>query len=328
MIVITGSCGFIGFHLSKYLLEKGYYILGIDNLNSYYSVELKEARLKILNNYYNFKFVKIDLANSSKFNKIVETYLKQNSIRAFIHLAAQPGVRFSISNPEIYFKNNIYAFFNILEFLRKYNNVEHFIFASSSSVYGLNRKLPFSEEDKTDFPASFYGATKKVDEIMAFSYSLLYQIPTTGLRFFTVYGPWGRPDMAYFKFTDKIIKGEEIEIYNFGKLQRDFTYIDDIINTIGIMVEKGFIKKEKENPFFNLYNIGGSNPVELMYFIELLEKYIGKKANKKFVEFQKGDLEKTWADVENLEKDYNYKPKVSIEEGLKKFVEWYKDFYL
>ncbi|MCR4718167.1 MAG: NAD-dependent epimerase [Firmicutes bacterium] len=320
-ILVTGGAGFIGFHLSKRLLSEGFEVIGYDNLNDYYDVNLKYSRLEILKNYQNFTFIKGDLADKDK----VFALFAEHKPEIVVNLGAQAGVRYSITNPDVYIDSNIIGFFNILEACR-HNPVEHLLFASSSSVYGNQKKTPFSTEDNVDHPISLYAATKKSNELMAFTYSHLYKIPATGLRFFTVYGPFGRPDMAYFSFTDKIIKGEPIKIFNNGDMYRDFTYVDDIVEGICNMLECP--PKEDENgDRYKVYNIGNNKPEKLMYFIETLEKAIGRTAKKEFLPMQAGDVYQTYADVTDLMHDFNFKPSTSIEDGLAKFAEWYKEYY-
>lgn len=314
--LITGAAGFIGFHLSKKFCEEGIEVSGIDNLNPYYNVKLKEDRLNELSRYKNFRFIKLDLNDKENLERAFEKYKFEN----VINLAAQPGVRYSITNPEESIRNNINAFFNLLECCRKFK-VRSLIFASSSSVYGNSSKTPFSIKENVDHPVSLYAATKKSNELMAYTYHHLYNIPVTGLRFFTVYGPWGRPDMAYFKFTEKILKGEKIDIYNFGKMERDFTYIDDVTESIFRLVNKE-LKNE-----YRLFNIGGEHPVNLLYFIETLEKSLGKYAIKNLCEMQPGDVLVTCSDSSELSDYTGFKPSVRIEEGIKKFVDWYRNYY-
>lgn len=328
-ILITGAAGFIGFHLSKRMLEAGESIIGLDNINDYYDVKLKEDRLKILKQYDNFEFVKASLEDAESIEDIF-----RNDIKYVIHLAAQAGVRYSLENPRAYIDSNIVGFLNILEACRQ-NPVKHLIYASSSSVYGGNTKVPFSTADNVDHPVSLYAATKKSNELMAHTYSHLYDIPTTGLRFFTVYGPWGRPDMALFLFTKAIINNEPIKVYNYGKMIRDFTYIDDIVEGIIRLKDKPPIKKEKillEDPStstapYKIYNIGNNHPVELESFIEIIEKEIGKKAVKEYLPIQAGDVPKTFADIDDLITDIDFRPNTSIEVGIKRFIEWYKWYY-
>ena len=315
-ILITGAAGFVGFHLSKKLLERGTKIIGFDNLNDYYDVNLKLARLEILKKYENFIFVKGNLAD----NKAVVELFENHKPEIVVNLAAQAGVRYSIENPKAYIDSNITGFFNILEACRNFP-VKHLLYASSSSVYGNQEKTPFSVTDNVDHPISLYAATKKSNELMAHTYSHLYDIPTTGLRFFTVYGEYGRPDMAYFGFTKKIIDGETIKIFNNGDMYRDFTYIDDIVQGI----ENIIFSTPKSS--YKIYNIGNNKPEKLMYFVETLEKIIGKTAKKEFLPMQPGDVYQTYADVSDLTNDFDFKPNTTIEEGLQKFVDWYLDFY-
>ncbi len=316
-ILVTGTAGFIGYHLTKKLLNS-YKIIGIDNLNDYYDLKLKKDRLKNLK-HKNFKFVKCDISNKED----LENIFNKNKIDKVINLAAQAGVRYSIENPDTYINSNIIGFYNILENVKKYK-IEHLIYASSSSVYG-NNELPFKENDSTDNPISLYAATKKTNEILAQVYSNLYNINCTGLRFFTVYGPYGRPDMAYFKFTKKIINKEKIQLYNNGESLRDFTYIDDII--------EGIIKV-LDNKITKIYNIGSSNPIKLLDFINLLKQTLinnnlieDYELNIELLPKQLGDVDNTYADTENLKKDFSYKPNTNIKEGLDKFIKWYKKYY-
>lgn len=320
-VLVTGAAGFIGFHLSKRLLGLGATVVGFDNVNDYYDVGLKESRLEILRQYEKFTFIKGDLADEAAVSALFDTY--QPDI--VVNLAAQAGVRYSIDHPRSYIDSNIIGFFNILEACR-HHAVEHLLFASSSSVYGNQQKTPFSTTDNVDHPISLYAATKKSDELMAYTYSHLYGIPATGLRFFTVYGPFGRPDMAYFKFTNKIRRGEAIQIYNNGDMYRDFTYVDDIVTGIEHML----CNPPKANELgdrYKVYNIGNNKPEKLMHFIEVLEQAIGKTAKKEFLPMQPGDVYQTYADVSELERDFDFKPATTIEEGLGKFAEWYKDYY-
>lgn len=320
-ILVTGGAGFIGFHLGKRLLEAGCTVVGFDNLNDYYDVQLKYDRLDILKRYEKFRFVKGDLADKEALQNLFETEKPE----IVVNLGAQAGVRYSIENPEAYMQSNMMGFFNILECCRHYP-VDHLVYASSSSVYGANKKTPFSTEDKVDNPVSLYAATKKSNELMAHCYSKLYGIPATGLRFFTVYGPYGRPDMAYFSFTQKIMAGEPIKVFNNGDMYRDFTYVDDIVTGIVNMLDNP--PKEDENGArYKIYNIGNNQPEKLMYFIETLEKCLGKEAKKEFYPMQPGDVYQTYADVTDLINDFDFKPGTSIEEGLSKFVEWYRMYY-
>ena len=319
--LVTGAAGFIGFHLSKKLLEQGARVIGIDNINDYYDVNLKCSRLEILKKFSNFIFIKGDLSSEDIVNSIFQLYNPE----IVVNLAAQAGVRYSIEHPKCYITSNITGFFNILEACRHYP-VEHLIFASSSSVYGNQKHTPFSTEDKVDYPISLYAATKKSNELMAFTYAHLYKIPATGLRFFTVYGPYGRPDMAYFGFTNKIVKGEPIKIFNNGDMLRDFTYVDDIVQGIENMLSNP-PEANANGERYKVYNIGNSKPEKLMYFIETLEKAIGKIAKKEYLPMQPGDVYQTYADVDELVKNFNFKPNTSIEEGLENFIEWYKSYY-
>lgn len=320
-LLVTGAAGFIGFHLSQRLLEQGGTVIGFDNVNDYYDVSLKESRLAILERYENFTFIKGDLADKAAVEAIFEEYKPV----IVVNLAAQAGVRYSIDNPQVYLESNIIGFFNILEACR-HHEVEHLLFASSSSVYGNQEKTPFSTDDNVDHPISFYAATKKSNELMAYTYSHLYGIPATGLRFFTVYGPYGRPDMAYFKFTNKIFEGKPIQIYNDGDMYRDFTYVDDIVEGIEHMLNNP-PKANEQGDQYKVYNIGNNNPEKLMYFIEVLEQSIGKTAVKEYLPMQPGDVYQTYADVSELQKDFDFKPATSIEEGLGKFAKWYKEYY-
>ena len=320
-VLVTGAAGFIGFHLAKRLLSLGASVCGIDNLNDYYDVSLKEARLAILEKEQAFTFVRGDLADEAAVTKLFEDFRPD----IVVNLAAQAGVRYSIDNPRSYIQSNIVGFCNILEACRHYP-VEHLLYASSSSVYGNQEKTPFATTDNVDHPISLYAATKKSDELMAYTYSHLYGIPATGLRFFTVYGPWGRPDMAYFKFTNKIVRGEPIQIYNHGDMLRDFTYVDDIVRG----VENMLCNPPKANEFgdrYKVYNIGNNKPEKLMDFIETLEKAIGREAKKEYLPMQPGDVYQTYADVTDLIRDFDFKPSTPISEGLGRFAEWYKEYY-
>lgn len=318
---ITGAAGFIGYYLSKKLLEAGAEVIGLDNMNDYYEVSLKEERVAGLNAFENFTFIKGDLADKECILGIFKQYTPQ----IVVNLAAQAGVRYSIDHPDDYIQSNIMGFFHILEGCRYYP-VEHLIYASSSSVYGGNEKVPFSVTDMVDRPESLYAATKKSNELMAHAYSKLYRIPVTGLRFFTVYGPMGRPDMAYYKFAKKIMKGEPIQIYNNGDMLRDFTYIDDIVTGITNILGNPPVTDDR-GALYRIYNIGNHSPVKLMDFITTLEKCLGKEAGKEFLPMQKGDVYQTYADVEELMRDYDFKPDTSIEEGLGKFAEWFLSYY-
>lgn len=320
-ILVTGGAGFIGYHLSKKLLEAGCMVLGLDNLNDYYEVQLKKDRLNQLKQYERYEFTKTDLADKSGMEEVFQKFQPQ----IVVNLGAQAGVRYSIDNPEAYMQSNMIGFFNVLECCRHFP-VEHLVYASSSSVYGANKKIPFSTEDKVDNPVSLYAATKKSNELMAHCYSKLYGIPSTGLRFFTVYGPMGRPDMAYFKFAKKIMAGETIQIYNNGDMKRDFTYIDDIVKGIENILNNPPIENE-DGVKYKIYNIGNNKPEKLMDYIETLEKYLGRKAVKEFLPMQPGDVYQTYADVTDLMNDFDFKPETSIDEGLEKFVEWFKSYY-
>ena len=330
--MVTGAAGFIGFHLCKRLLEEGDEVVGIDNLNDYYDVALKKARLAQLESKKNFRFIKLSLEEKER----VLSLFNSEAFDVVVNLAAQAGVRYSLINPYAYLDSNIYGFLNILEGCR-HAKVKHLVFASSSSVYGLNTRMPFSVHQNVDHPISLYGATKKANELMAHSYSYLFGIPTTGLRFFTVYGPWGRPDMALFLFTKAMLENRPIDIFNFGNMERDFTYIDDIIEGLIRVIKRIPDPNPQwsgENPDpatsaapFKLYNIGNNNPVKLLNLIEVLEACLGKKAKKNFLPIQPGDVPATFADVENLIKDVDFKPTTPIEEGVKKFVGWYQEYF-
>lgn len=331
-ILVTGAAGFIGSALSIRLLERGDEVVGIDNLNDYYDVNLKLARLERLRNYTQFKFIKLEISDKSA----VEALFVREKFRRVIHLAAQAGVRYSITNPHAYIDSNIIGFMNILEGCR-HNKVEHLAYASSSSVYGANTNMPFSIHDNVDHPVSLYAASKKANELMAHTYSHLYKLPTTGLRFFTVYGPWGRPDMSLFMFTRNILDGKPIDVFNYGNHRRDFTYIDDIVEGVIRVIDKPAQANTNwvsENPDpgtslapYRVYNIGNNNPVNLLEFIKTLEKCLGKEAIKNLLPLQPGDVPDTYADVSDLVNDLGYKPGTLLETGIRNFVEWYKDFY-
>lgn len=321
IILVTGGAGFIGYHLSKQLLEYDCTVIGYDNLNDYYEVQLKYDRLKDLEGREGYTFIKGDLADKETLGKLFQEY----SFDIVVNLGAQAGVRYSIDNPDAYMSSNMVGFYNILECCRHYP-VEHLVYASSSSVYGANKKVPFSVEDKVDYPVSLYAATKKSNELMAHCYSKLYGIPATGLRFFTVYGPFGRPDMAYFKFAKKIMAGETIQIYNNGDMMRDFTYIDDIVKGITNILPNPPAEIET-GARYKVYNIGNNKPEKLMDYIETLEKHLGREAKKEFLPMQPGDVYQTYADVSDLMHDFNFKPSTSIDEGLGKFVTWFKEYY-
>lgn len=316
-ILVTGAAGFIGFHLSKKLLQN-YQVYGIDNLNKYYDPKLKKDRILILKKYKNFKFYKLDLSNKKKINLIVKKF----KIKYIVHLAAQAGVRNSIHHPETYFKSNLEGFFNILE-VSKENKIKHLVFASTSSVYGENNKSPFKESFNTDKPLSFYAATKKSNEIMAYSYSNMFKLPCTAIRFFTVYGPFGRPDMALYKFTKSIFLNKEIKIFNYGKHVRDFTFIEDAINGTTSIINK---PSKKPIPF-NIFNIGSGKPKKLLDFLKEIEKNFKYKAKIKNLPLQLGDIKKTHSDIKSLKKYSRFQPNTNINHGIFKFIQWYKDYY-
>ena len=331
-ILVTGAAGFIGYHLSERLLRRGDEVVGLDNLNEYYDVRLKRERLKQLEGRPGFRFVKASLEDRGA----MEELFSEERFDKVVNLAAQAGVRYSLKNPHTYIDSNIVGFMNILEGCR-HNHVQHLVYASSSSVYGANTRMPFSVHDNVDHPVSLYAATKKANELMAHTYSSLYDIPTTGLRFFTVYGPWGRPDMALFLFTKAILEGKPIDVFNNGKMQRDFTYIDDIVEGVMRVVDtipasNSSWRGDQPDPGtsyapFKLYNIGNNSPVELLHFIEVLEECLGKRAEKNLLPLQAGDVPATYADVDDLMKDVGFKPATSIEDGIGRFVEWYREYY-
>lgn len=332
-ILVTGAAGFIGYHLSKSLLKANHRVIGVDSINDYYSVDLKYARLKDLGVaevdasidglecsselYPNFSFVKVDLAD----NTAVEKLFTRTTFDKVCHLAAQAGVRYSIENPSVYIQSNLVAFGNLLEAVR-HHKIDHFIYASSSSVYGETQEVPFKVDQRVDHPISLYAATKKANELMAHTYSHLYTINTTGLRFFTVYGPWGRPDMAYYLFTKAILKGEPIKVFNQGEMRRDFTYIDDIVEGVQRIIEQPISNRDA----YKIYNIGNHKTETLMDFISTLEQHLGKIAVKEYLPMQPGDVSQTYADVSALQQDYGYAPNTSIEEGLKRFAKWYLEY--
>lgn len=320
-VLITGAAGFIGFHLARHLLALGAAVAGLDNLNDYYNVSLKEARLAILEKEPNFSFTKGDLADEVA----VERMFLQFRPDIVVNLAAQAGVRYSIDNPKAYIDSNVVGFFHILEACRRHP-VEHLLYASSSSVYGNQEKTPFSTKDNVDHPISLYAATKKSDELMAYTYSHLFDIPATGLRFFTVYGPWGRPDMAYFKFADRITRGEPIQVYNHGDMRRDFTYIDDIITGVEHILCNP-PKADDTGARYKVYNIGNNQPERLMDFIRTLEDALGAEAKKEYLPMQPGDVYQTYADVTDLVEDFDFKPDTPISEGLARFAAWYREYY-
>ena len=331
-ILVTGAVGFIGFHVAKALLERGDEVVGLDNLNDYYDVNLKLARLDQLRPFDEFTFIKLELADRESIGDL----FKKQSFQRIVHLGAQAGVRYSIENPTAYVDSNLVGFTNILEGCR-HNQIEHLVYASTSSVYGANELMPFSERHPADHPLSFYAATKRANELMAHSYSHLYNIPATGLRFFTVYGPWGRPDMALFKFTKAILEGKPIQIFNHGKHKRDFTYIDDIVEGVVRTLDKPATTNNKwdaMNPDvgtsrvpWRVYNIGNNKPIDLMDYILCLEKELDQEATKEFLPLQSGDVLDTYADVGDLVADVDYKPATSVSEGIASFVRWYREFY-
>lgn len=331
-ILVTGAAGFIGFHLSKRLLERGDQVVGLDNLNDYYDVNLKHARLKQLDNRLHFRFLKGDLVDRMLLNNLCS----DEQFDVVINLAAQAGVRYSLTNPQAYIDSNLVGFANVLEACR-HNGVKHLVYASSSSVYGANTTMPFSVHHNVDHPVSLYAATKKANELMAHTYSSLYGIPTTGLRFFTVYGPWGRPDMAYFSFTKAILEAKTIDVFNHGKMRRDFTFIDDIIEGVVRVIDRipqansswSDLSPDPGSSYapYKIYNIGNNQPVELMRFIEVLEQCLGKRAIMNLLPMQAGDVPATYADVDDLIRDTGFKPTMSVEEGIRRFVDWYRTYY-
>jgi UDP-glucuronate 4-epimerase len=324
VILVTGSAGFIGFTLSRELLKQGHTVLGVDNLNDYYPPVLKLDRNHILQGMENYHFTRADLSDADALSAL----FNENKIDAVINLAAQAGVRYSITNPRVYIDSNLVGFLNILEECR-HHNIKHLIYASSSSVYGANKEIPFRISDNVDYPVSLYAATKKSNELMAHSYSHLYNLPTTGLRFFTVYGPWGRPDMAYYKFANSIMKGETIDVYNHGEMERDFTFVDDIVS--GIIAVLSNIPRSGDCAVsgapYRLYNIGNNRPVNLKYFISLIENEMGREASKRFLPMQPGDVPSTFADISDLKNDTGWEPYTSIENGIKIFIGWFKDYH-
>jgi len=331
-VLVTGSAGFIGYHLCDRLLSDGVKVYGIDNLNSYYDVSLKEARLGRLRGRDGFEFVKLDLANRVGLEKLFEL----NTFGCVVHLAAQAGVRYSIENPHTYVDSNLVGFLHVLEGCR-HRKVGHLVYASSSSVYGANTAMPFSVHHNVDHPVSLYAATKKAHELLARTFPHLYNLPTTGLRFFTVYGPWGRPDMALFKFTKNILENEPIEVFNYGKHRRDFTYIDDIIEGVVRVMRtipqpnEGWSSDDPDPATsrapYRLYNIGNNQPIKLLRYIEVIEQCLGRTAEKKLLPMQPGDVPDTYADVQALTEDVGYHPSTPIEEGIKRFIDWYREFY-
>ena len=331
-VLVTGAAGFIGYHICKVLCDRGDEIVGIDNLNDYYDVNLKQARLQQLAAFTNFQFFKIDIADRAAIDEL----FGQQKFDRVINMAAQAGVRYSLENPHAYVSSNLVGFANLLECCRQHA-IEHFVYASSSSVYGANETMPFSTQDNVDHPVSLYAATKKANELMAHSYSHLYRIPTTGLRFFTVYGPWGRPDMSPILFAKAILAGDPIKVFNYGKHRRDFTYIDDIVGGVVQCLDK----IPTGNPAWSglepdpsssrapwkIYNIGNSEPVELLHYIELMEKAFGKSTEKELLPLQPGDVEHTYADISSLQNEIGYFPSTSIEQGLQLFADWYREYY-
>jgi UDP-glucuronate 4-epimerase len=332
-IIVTGAAGFIGFHLAKRLLQEGHTVIGIDNVNDYYDTQLKHDRLNILKEESYFEFHQFDLNDEQRLSSIFET----EAIDYIVHLAAQAGVRYSLTHPEVYIESNLSAFQKLIHLAKGHSSLKHFIYASSSSVYGANKKIPFSVHDNVDHPVSLYAATKKANELMAHTYSHLFGLPTTGLRFFTVYGPYGRPDMALFLFTKAILEGNPIQVFNHGKMSRDFTYIDDIVESITRLIPlppSGNPEWTGENPDpansyapYQIFNIGNNAPVSLEDFIEIIEKKLDKKANKEYMDLQPGDVEATYADVQSLFKYVNFKPNTSLEEGIGHFIDWYREYY-
>lgn len=327
-VLLTGCAGFIGFHVTQRLLQSSHEVIGIDNLNRFYNEGLKPARLEILEKDLGFKFIHADIADLAAINEIFE----KEEFTLVVHLAAQAGVRYSLEDPHLYVQSNLAGFVNVIEASRK-KKLEHFVYASSSSVYGANKKTPFSETDNVDHPISLYAATKKGNELIAHVYAHLYRLPVTGLRFFTVYGPWGRPDMAIYKFCKAIHEGSPIEVFNQGQMLRDFTYIDDIVEGIVRVLAKPPAAEQTGGPSddiapnYRVYNIGHNHPVELLKLIRVLEDKIGKKANIKWLPMQPGDVPVTYADIDRLDEEVGYRPQTSIEEGISRFVDWYREFY-
>jgi len=321
--LVTGAAGFIGMYVCKALLDKGEAVVGIDNLNSYYDVSLKNKRLEQLSPYADFTFLKIDISDNIEFNDALSEY---KGITRVVHLAAQAGVRYSISNPFDYAKSNLDGFLTILEYCRNLDNLEHLVYASSSSVYGGNKELPYSVDQSVDQPVSLYAATKKSNELMAHSYSHLYRMPTTGLRFFTVYGPWGRPDMAYWMFTDALLNKKSIKIFNKGDMKRDFTYIDDIVSGVLKVLARPPEDRGSDQSPYKIYNIGNNRSEPLMEMVAVLEKTLGVTAELELLPMQKGDVKETFADIDPMVRDVGYTPKTTLEKGLPEFVAWYKEY--
>ena len=323
-ILVTGAAGFVGMYVSEQLLAAGERVVGVDSLTDYYDVTLKEARLDRLNAYPNFEFLKIDLADADTFMKAMSDY---KDVTHVVHLAAQAGVRYSLENPHSYARSNLNGFLTILEYCRNLNGLQHLVYASSSSVYGGNKNLPYSVDQSVDRPVSLYAATKKSNELMAHSYSHLYRFPTTGLRFFTVYGPWGRPDMAYWSFTEALLTGKTLRIFNNGEMKRDFTYIDDIVSGV-LKVLKNPPKDEgDENPPYRVYNIGNHRSEPLMELVHCLEKSLGVTAKLELLPMQPGDVKETFADIEPMRRDVGYEPTTKLSDGIPKFVDWYKTYF-
>jgi len=330
--LVTGAAGFIGFHLSQRLINLGYSVAGVDNINNYYDVGLKNSRLELLKQDQNFSFHQLDLTHQKELDNLFTSY----NFSFVVNLAAQAGVRYSITNPHAYLESNIHGFLNVLEACR-HHNIKHLIYASSSSVYGANKKMPFSTHDNIDHPLSLYAASKKSNELMAHTYSVLYNLPTTGLRFFSAYGTYGRPDMALFIFTKAILAGEPINVFNHGKMRRDFTYVDDLVESVSRLIPKIATPNENWNGLrpdpatsfapYKIYNIGNNSTVELIRFIEIIEEKLGRKAIKNFLPMQEGDVPEALADVEDLMNEINFKPATPIEVGVGKFVDWYLDYY-
>ncbi|WP_306013860.1 MULTISPECIES: NAD-dependent epimerase [unclassified Allomuricauda] len=338
-ILVTGAAGFIGYHLCELLIKNGHNVVGLDNINDYYDVGLKYARLEQLGiarsiaqrdnqlassslHQDRMQFIKLDLADRDALNQLFDTH----TFDVVCNLGAQAGVRYSLENPDAYVQSNVVGFANLLECCR-HGKVKHLVYASSSSVYGLNEKIPFSTEDTVDRPISIYAATKKSNELMAHTYSHLYQLPTTGLRFFTVYGPWGRPDMALFLFVDAIKKGEPINVFNYGNMARDFTYVDDIVGGMSKIIETPIAESKRKDELYKIYNIGNNKQVKLTAFIDAIESSLQNEAKRNLMPIQPGDVESTWADVNDLIQDYDYTPNTPIEKGVQEFVDWYKAFY-
>jgi UDP-glucuronate 4-epimerase len=317
-VLVTGVCGFIGMHAAKALLANGCEVCGLDNLNDYYAVSLKESRLQQLENLPGFSFERVDVAD----RQALPDFFRKHAPQRVLHLAAQAGVRYSLENPNAYIDANLVGFGNILEACR-HGGIEHLVYASSSSVYGANQKQPFSVQDNVDHPVSLYAATKRANELMAYVYSHLYALRTTGLRFFTVYGPWGRPDMALFSFTKAILEGRPIDVYNHGRMKRDFTYVDDIVEGLVRVLDT----RPAAQPPYKVYNIGNHQPVELLDFIAVLEDCLGKKAERRLLPMQPGDVPATFADVDELMRDVGFRPDTPIEEGIRRFTEWYREYY-